>query len=602
LDEASPEGLCPACLLKLGLSGAIPPFVEEPVKVAAPRKRKPLLKWAALGFGLITVAVLAVAMLVRTPIRTPEGPVVRFTIVAPDSGAGDLAISPDGTRLVYTASGEGGQRLLWIRRMDAVESTSMQGTAGAAAPFWSPDSRYVAFFAQGKLKSVPVTGGGPTSLCDAPNGRGGSWDHEGGILFASMGGLKRVPSTGGTASVIATPDPSHAEVALRNPSFLPDGLHFLVSSIGAQRDKSAVYVGALDRQDRTLLIRGAEAAVYSDGFVLFLRDRTLLAQPFDPAKLELLGEPRPIADGVRAAFSASSNGVLAYRNGDDPKMQLAWFDRQGKMLGPVGEPAELGGFAPSPDGSTVAVARRNSEEGGSSLWLLDLARGTNMRLTFAPLRADSPGWSPDGRRIAFEGENGLYQVASNSAAPPELLLKLPGRGSVDSWSSDGKFLFYTEAGPKTSSLRALPLSDDRKPTPVVESAFNVRRGRISPDSRWIAYVSDETGRDEIYVQTFPAGGGKWLVSGNGGTHPEWRGDGRELFFASPERMIMSVTIAGGANAMEAGIAHPLFRIPGPATFAVTRDGLRFLVKIPATDPESEAIHVVLNWRAELQRH
>jgi Tol biopolymer transport system component len=210
-------------------------------------------------------------------------------------------------------------------------------------------------------------------------------------------------------------------------------------------------------------------------------------------------------------------------------------------------------------------------------------------------------WSPDGRRIAFEGENGLYQVASNGAAPSELLLKPPGRVSIDSWSSDGKFLFYTEAGPKTSSLRALPLSDERKPTPVVESAFNVRRGRISPDGRWIAYVSDETGRDEIYVQTFPAGGGKWVVSGNGGTHPEWRGDGRELFFASPERMIMSVMMAGGANAMEAGIAHPLFRIPGPATFAVTRDGLRFLVKMPATDPESEAIHVVLNWTAELQR-
>jgi Tol biopolymer transport system component len=588
-------------MLKLGLSGAIPPLPEEPITKPTPheppRRRRPRLMWAVLA--LIAVVVLAVAAAtLRTPSRTPEGPAIRFTISPPEGEGGDLALSPDGTELAFTSSGPEGNMRLWIHRMDSDQSAPLPGTEGAALPFWSPDSRYIGFFAQGKLKSVLVRGGGSLTLCDAPNGRGGAWSREGVIVFASLGGgLNRVPAPGGVPSALIRPHQDE----FRSPSFLPDGKHFLVSAV-AQR--KAVFVGTLDSEARSLLIQGAEAAVYSDGYLLFLRERALMAQPFDPVKLRVIGDARPIADGIHAAFSVSDNGVLAYRNGDDPKTQFVCIDRSGKMIGQAGEPGEMGSFALSPDWKTVAVARANAEAGGSSLWLMDLARNTNMRLTFAPLHADSPVWSPDGSRIAFvESTQGnqaaLLQVMANGAGQNEMLLTQSGAVTLDSWSRDGKFLFYTWTDPKGKlALWALPMGPERKPIRVLESAFNVQQGSVSPDGRWIAYVSDETGRDEVYLQTFPPSGGKWLVSANGGTHPEWRGDGQEIFFLAPNREFMAVAVAGTGDAIRVGSARVLLR--GAGSYAVTPDGQRFLMKVPARDPESQAIHVILNWSAGLR--
>jgi Tol biopolymer transport system component len=588
---------CPACLLKLGLSGAIPPLREEPTTQPAEpevsRRRRPRLAWAVFVVTAIVLLVIAAATL-HTSNRMPEGPVIRFTISPPEGEGGDLALSPDGTKLAFTSSGREGQMRLWVHRMDSDQSEPLQGTEGAAFPFWSPDSRYIGFFAQRKLKSILVSGGGPLTLCDAPNGRGGTWNPEGVIIFASLGGLNRVPAPGGTPSMLRPPPDE-----FRSPSFLPDGRHFLVSARG-------VFMGDVDSGARSLLIQSAQVAVYSDGYVLFLRGGTLMAQPFDPVKLRFIGDARPIADGIRSSFSASDNGVLAYRNGDDPKTQLVWIDRAGKILGQAGEPGEMGSFALSPDGRTVAVARTNAEGGGSSLWLLDLARSTNMRLTFAPLRADSPVWSPDGSRVAFvessQGNDRLHVAMANGGGQDEMLLNLAYPTQPGSWSRDGRFLAYTQADPKGKlALWMIPMGSERKPAPVLESAFNVKQGRISPDGRWIAYVSDETGRDEVYLQTFPPTGGKWLVSAIGGTHPEWRGDGKEVFFLAPNREFMAVDVAEVGQAIRIGIARVLFEVRGSGSYAVTSDGQKFLVKIPASDPESQAIHVILNWSSELRR-
>jgi len=605
LDEASPEGLCPGCLLKLGLSGAIPPLREEGTRAEPPKpeppkpvphqKRRLRLWWVVVP--LVVVLGLVAAATLRTPSRPPDSPVVRFTISPQEGEVGDLALSPDGTRLAFTLSSREGQPMLWVHRMDSDQRSPLQGTEGASYPFWSPDSRYVGFFAQGKLKSVLVSGGGPLSLCDAPDARGGTWHEEGGIVFASARGLRRVSAAGGAPVAVSDPQGGSAY-----PSFLPDGRRFVFWRGAGNEENRGIYIGSLDAKEVMRLIASAQGAVYANGHLMYLREGTLLAQPFDPVKARLIGEPRPIADGIRSAFSVSNNGVLAYRTGDDPKTQLVWIDRLGKMLGALGEPGELGGFALSPDGKTVAVARPNSEAGGSSLWLMDLGRGTNMRLTFAPLHADAPVWSPDGSRIVFQSSQGnernLYQVMSNGAGQAELLWKSVNPLNVDSWSRDGRFLVFTVSDHRKASVWMLPFSGERKPTQVLENSFNVRQGRISPDGRWIAYVSDETGRNEVYVQTFPPGsGGKWLVSGNGGTHPEWRGDGREITYISGDHKLTTVGVAVVGGELRPGAAQAMFEIPGAGAYGVTADGQRFLVKMRVREPESGAIHVVLNWVA-----
>jgi Tol biopolymer transport system component len=361
--------------------------------------------------------------------------------------------------------------------------------------------------------------------------------------------------------------------------------------------------------------------VFSNGHLLYVRANVLLAQPFDPVRLRLTGEARPIADGVGwstnrgPAFSVSNSstnssanpGILAYRAAGDPKTQLAWFDRQGRMLGPASEPGMIDGFSLSRDGTRAVVARRESEDGPSALWIVEFARGVNMRLTFGSLSASSPIWSPDGSRILFsarrEGGTGMFQLAANGSGKEELLQQRPGNVHIDSWSPGGRFIAYTAADAKGgSAIWALPANGgDRKPMLILQDSFRVRQASFSPDERWIAYVSNESGRDEVYVRGFPSGEGKWLISSSGGTHPSWRSDGRELFYVSPDGTLTAVGIASSASGIRPDVARPLFRTRGATRYSATTDGQRFLMKTRVEDESPPSINVLLNWHQLLRK-
>ena len=564
----------------------------------------------------MTVALLAAAVLFLRGSRTQvEGPLVRFSVSTPDGADGQVAVSPDGRRLAYTGRGPRGETLLWVHAFDSVEDHPLAGTADAAFPFWSPDSRNLGFFAQGKLKRIDLTGGPPQALCDAPQGRGGAWNAEGEIVFApdAFGPLFRISAAGGAPRRLAPPDASRGTRAQRWPHFLPDGRHFLYWALAQTPQESGTFVGTVESPGIRALIPGGSAAVFSSGTLLYVRGNLLLGQPFDPLRLELTGEARPIAEGAGwsadrgPSFSVSTNGVLAYGTAADPKTRLVWFDRSGKMVGQAGDPGIIETFSLSPDGARAVVARRESEDGPSALWALEFARGVSMRLTFGPLSNSSPLWSPDGSRILFstgrDAGSGVFQLPANGSGKEELLLQAPGAVTVDSWSPDGRVIAYTAVDAKGgSAIWALPLAGgERKPMPILQDNFRVSQASFSPDARWIAYVSNESGRDEVYVRGFPSEEGKWLISASGGTRPYWRRDGRELFYMSPEGMLTAVEIAATAAGFRPGVSHPLFHTVGRTAFGAAADGKRFLMQAPLEEGSPPAINVVLNWPQQLRK-
>jgi len=379
-----------------------------------------------------------------------------------------------------------------------------------------------------------------------------------------------------------------------------------------QPQQGGIFAGSVDSPESRPLLPGGSAAVFSNGHLLFVRSHTLLAQPFDPIRLEMTGEARPVAEGAGwsadrgPAFSVSTNGLLAYGTAAALRTQLAWFDRQGKMLGAAGEPGMIDAFSLSPDGTRAVVALRESEDRPSALWVLEFARGVNMRLTFGPLSNGSPIWSPDGSRILFsarrDGGTGILQLSANGSGKEELLLQTPGGVNLDSLSPDGRVLAYTARDAKSgSAIWALPLEGgERKPMPILPDNFRARQANFSPDARRIAYVSNESGRDEVYVRGFPAGEGKWLISSSGGTRPSWRRDGRELFYMSPEGMLMTVAISTAASGIRPGAARPLFQTRG-AAYAAAADGNRFLMKAPIEDASPPGINIVMNWPQQLRK-
>lgn len=387
------------------------------------------------------------------------------------------------------------------------------------------------------------------------------------------------------------------ELLARSPVMLPDNHSFLYSA------DSGVYAGSLTSGEAKLLLRGVAGPVgYSHGHILFVREGALVAQQFDVARMEVRGDAQPVRFAEHVdQISASGNGVLAYRSGGPRATQLMWFDRQGKGLGAVGEPGEQKRFAISPDGARAAVA--------PGLWMLDFARGTSMRLAFDPLVAGGPVWSPDGSHIAFSArekapgapQSGLYVAPANGASTAEPLFKSMQRMSVDSWSTDGRYLLYTARDPgRTDSLWFLGFEKGAKPAPVVQNNFNNRDGQFSPDGRWIAYISDESGREEVYVQAFPGPGGKWQISLNGGSRPVWRRDGKELFFATPERGLMAVEIESASAAFQSGPPRTLLRLPGRGWYTASANGKRFLAAA-ALEREPAALNVVLNWTEDLRQ-
>jgi Tol biopolymer transport system component len=585
--------------------------------IVARRQSRERIAWALAGAGLLLAVALALVF-VRPYLNQPKPIVMRFLVSAPPEvvDLGQPAISPDGRLLAFWGLSQDGRRQLWLRPLDNVAAHLLPGTDGALSPFWSPDSRYLGFFASGGLRKIDVAGGPPQALTEALAGVGsGSWSRDGVIIFSpSFGGaLWKISQSGGAPTQLTTLDRARGEFAQVNPSFLPDGRHFLylaVRSAGSSTDRW-VCTGSLDSNGTNCLLQADSRAVYvPPGYLLYLRAGTLLAQPFDAGRLLITGDAVPIANSVQAV-SVSANGMLAYTAGTSRDTELQWFDRSGKNLGTVGQPADYSSPALSPDGTRVAVGIQGAGAGARNLWIFDLKRGTPSRFTFDPVDEFNPLWSRDGSQILFtsaqQGARDVYQKSADGVGDSEAVFASKDQQkNVDDWSLDGRYVAYnTTAAP--SSLWILPLFGDRNPFPFVQSTYDARQARFSPNGRYVAYASQETGDYEIYVQTFPEHGGKWQVSNGGGRDPEWRRDGKELYFISGGKlMAVDVNIAGPQ--FEAAIPKSLFEVPfgggtaiNPnALYRVTADGQRFLAVTASGQQGPSPITVVLNWLADLK--
>ncbi len=594
-----------------------------------------------VGTAMAMLALIGAWILKPVPATSPAKP-VRFQIPLPEKvdligGTGAFVVSPDGRQLVFAASGFDGVQRIWVRSIDSLVARPLDGTErDAAIPFWSPDSRFIAFAADGKLKKIAISGGPPATLCDCADlVSGGSWNRNGVIIFGGInGGLMKVPAVGGTAEAVTLTVSDQPGVPHHHsgPSFLPDGRHFIYFRWGPA-DTAGVYVGSLDvkpsEQSAARLIATAYQPVYvpsSDsltgrGNILFVRDGGLMAQPFDEKHLDLMGEPIALANNIQTSYEhaavSASNSVLVYQTGNAQPLSLEWFDRQGAPLGATGDPANSFYEAEiSPDGMRAAVNRGTALNEPIALWLIDFARGTSERFTLGSSSAGHPVWSPDGSRIAFgSGDNGnswIYQQSASGTTAEKLLLKPGNPAYPTSWSRDGRFLLYTVMDQKTKhDLWVLPLGGDNKPFPFLRTEFNEEDGRFSPDGHWIVYASDESGRSEIYVRPFSlnpgtTAAGKWLISQSGGVRPRWRADGKELYYLGPDGTLMAVAV-GASPSLRVGVPKALFRAPlqtiqsfeRPA-WDVTKDGRRFLFAVETT-PSERVFNVVLNWTSLLKK-
>jgi eukaryotic-like serine/threonine-protein kinase len=554
---------------------------------------------------------------------------VRFQIPTPGTAVSRfLTLSPDGRMLAYVAS-NGGPDQVWVCAMDTSEPRALAGTDGATYPFWSPDGAWLGFFAQGELKKIAVAGGPPQTLCDATSGRGGTWNRDGVILFSPgpASPISRVSAAGGVPSPVTRIAQGASGAVERFPVFLPDGIHFLYNVLSDKADASGLYAVSLNGgaavrilPDNTNAIYAPPAALGGSGHLLFRREDTLMAQPFDPHSLKATGEMFPVAEQVPTggnigfgAFSISESGTLVYYSGGTvASRELVWMDRAGKRLGVVGKPAVYWELAVSPDERSVAVVIANGSQW--DIWLEDLARGVMSRFTFRSGMNRCPVWSPDGSRVAFtlnplnSSPWDIYQKSAGGNGQEELLLHAGTDGCPNDWSPDGKWIVYEQLARKNvRDLWLLPLDGERKPVPYLQTPFNDLYGRFSPDGKWMAYQSDESGQYQVYVQAIPPNGVKYQISAAGGYVPQWRRDGKELYYLSADQKLMAVPIKLG-SAVEPGTPQPLFPVPAFLSsylaYAPSRDGQRFLVNAPAGGESAAAappVTVVLNWQAAIKR-
>ncbi len=619
------------------LEGGSQPSAPVPV-VVAPPGMSGRLGWITAGICAVLMAVgwwLAVAHLRETPSAAAE---VRFSIQPPRDHAftaavlSDFAVSPDGSRIVFTARDPSGHPSLWVRPFSSLAAQPLAGTEGAEAPFFSPDGRRVGFFAERRLKQVVLSGGSLQAICDVEDARGGvqggAWSTNGVILFGSSSGpLRRVAETGGQPVPALSLDESRGELGQRWPAFLPGGGRFIYYSDTQRTEDRGIVMGSLDSSETTRIMDISFKAIYIEpGLLLFPRGGTLLAQRlgFDPPRLE--GETHVVSEDLATAivpalsgFTASPGGTVAYRPAPGPRLtQLAWFDRGGRSIAEVTPEATDTSVSLSPDATRAAVARAGSQSSSSAggdpptnLWILDLQRGISSRLTLDPANSDeNPVWSPDGSRIVFASHHrgGLaevYERSSRGTGEATLILSTTVNAHPIDWSPDGSrvLLEVADAGGQMD-LWFLPMSGDKKTVPFVESHFNEGQGQFSPDGRLVAYTSDESGEQEIYVRSLSSSEEKWQVSAHGGAAPRWRADGRELYYIDAEGTLMSVA-AGLSPKFEAAAPAPLFKthvLPrafwfygGAANYVASPDGQRFLVNNVLTEETPIPINIILDW-------
>ncbi len=592
-----------------------------------------------LAIAFVLAAGAAIALGVLYAKRPATNTRVTRTYVKSEEGSGFIfsgdqkgfAISPDGLNLAYVASTPtpDAKSALWIRPMDSLHARLLPGTEAAGFPFWSPDGRYSGFFAGGKLKKIDSQGGPPLIICDAPDGRGGSWNQQGDIVFTPTvnSPIYRVSASGGPITRLTMQDPSKNETTHRWPWFLPDGRHFifLAGSTFTPRESAtnSILMGSLDSKETKPLFHTHYQAVYASGHMLFLRQSSLMAQSFDAKRFEFTGEAVPIAEQVRedssiahAWFSPSANGLLLYAEGAAKNRQLVWFDRNGKQIEAVPGEDAYAGISLSPDGKKLAYYLDGT---GFDVWGFDIARGVKIPLTFGASSGQGnlyPVWSPDGKYVAYtsyrNGTYALYQKPADGSGGETLLLEGIDHFRVPtSWSMDGKLLVYHEGVsggtyangvPGGWSIWVLPLFGGHKAYPFIQSTFSAREASFSPDGKWLAYCSNESGEYRVYVVPFPGPGGKWQVSLGDGRGPLWRRDGKEIFYLSADNKLMAVNVEASGGSFAAAGARVLFDSHSYGVFGrydASADGQRFVVVYEGNRPSS-TLTSVANWTADLK--
>jgi Tol biopolymer transport system component len=569
--------------------------------------------------GLILLAGLAVLSRLYFGRGSPSAATAEFTVSLPEDAVSPsrgrvFALSPSGHDLVVRAVAQDGKDYLWLRPIDSSIAHRLPGTAGVSNFFWAPDSRNIAFFSVGKLRRIDTGGGPPMDLCEVASlfTGGGAWTMDGFIVFTpdtTADRWYRISSQGGPVE----PLPAFPKAVDAFPYFLPDSRHFIASSRLVSSVSAGVYLASLDRSDMKLLVPGGfngtliRAYGSSEDYLLFMRDNLLMAQPFEFKRERVTREAFAVSTQTVGNFNGSEDGVLAFRTGTGLGLKrLTWVDRQGRPVASLPETGDYRQMALSPDESTVALSRVESVL--SDLWLMELSRGTITRLTSERANHWYPVWSPDGRQMVYSmwdvEKPNLHLRPSSGIGTDEPLLPSPATANASSWSSDGRFLAYWVGESKTQSdIWILPIHDGRPSFAFLRTEYNELQPVFSPDGKWIAYTSDESGRQEVYLRKFeggPATAGAQRISVNGGSLPRWRRDGNELFYFAPDRKLMSVEFSG-SPALVPGVPRPLFQTQAHLAdflvgYAVAANGQRFLLNTPAEGTESSLVTVIVNWK------
>ena len=602
-----------------------------PAPVVAHRKNRERIAWAAAVAAIIVAALFATGYFLRAP-KPPQAIVAQ--IAAPKSATYALwgvspglpALSPDGTQLAFVAVDSDGKQLLWVRPLNSPDARPLEGTDEAAHPFWSPDGRSIAYFAKDKLDRIDASGGPAIPIADIAGAAGGTWGPDGTILIGSgTQGILRVPASGGTLTQVQKLKSS--QVPTGWPQFLPDGKHFLFYK---GFEDSSTYAASLDGGAPMLILRGVSDAVYAPpGYLLFIRGGALMAQRFDAAKLRLSGDASPIAENIegngilkKGLFTVSGNGTLIYEKEFGGGIQISWRDRTGKVISQTGTPGNYGTPAISPDGTRLAVSYTGPSSSKPDIWMFDLARGIKTRVTFAPGISADAFWSPDGKVCFLSNQNGSFRLyekpADGTGKPVPLVAHDDEAEFFGTWSADGKYFAFQRSGsieqrtanegpgtngPASGEIWAISRVGDGKPFPVVQNGqFVAIEPALSPNGKWLAYVSDESGRWEIYVVPFPHGSGKWQISSAGGNWPRWSRSGNELFYRGKDDL-MSAQISEKQGSLVVGKTQELFKIGsgrgglGPM-YDVSADG-KFVVA-EQTGQDITPLTVVVNWPALLK--